>query len=230
MSTRHAAVFEHVPNEKAGTLGVFLRRERIPFREYPLYDPSTTLPDLERVRCLIVMGGPMNVYEEDKHSFLRPETALIARAVASDIPYLGVCLGSQLLAKALGAKVYQAKAPEVGWMPVDLTKESHSDTVFAAAPSPLSVLQWHEDTFDLPDGARLLAASRLVPHQAFRYGASAYGLQFHVEADRPMLEDWFAKREDRNSILEFHDRYLPELSRITDAMYRRFFALSETRA
>lgn len=222
---REVLIFQHVSNEGGGTILPFLERRGIPCRTLALHEGAALPDDLERVRAVCVMGGPMNVYEETAHPFLAPETACIARLLRENVPVLGVCLGSQLIAKALGARVYRAEREEIGWMRVKLTDAAKTDPVFGGLGEQLEVLQWHGDTFDLPDGARLLAAGADVPHQAYRVG-SAYALQFHVEVTRPMLENWFSGRDDLPAILAGHDRYAAELQRITDRMYAAFFGLS----
>ena len=218
-------ILKHVPSEDAGTILDFLKGHKIPFQGVNLFD-GEALPTIEEVRALVIMGGPMNVDEEDKYPFLYEEKILLKEAIAKDVPCLGVCLGSQLLARALGARVYKAKREEIGWDEVSLTAEAKKDTLFSAAVgAKLQVLQWHGDTFDLPRRAVHLAASEAVPHQAFRFGDKIYALQFHVEVNKPMLEEWFRKSKDLSDILKEYDRYEHELSKITAEFYRRFFSL-----
>jgi GMP synthase (glutamine-hydrolysing) len=121
---------------------------------------------------------------------LTDEKRLIADAVRSGLPFWGVCLGVQLLAASLGARVYPGPAPEVGVLPVLLTDEALADPVFAGTPRELLSLQWHGDTFDLPDGATRLAGSPAYPNQAFRVGADAYGVQFHLEVSPALAREW----------------------------------------
>jgi GMP synthase (glutamine-hydrolysing) len=137
---------------------------------------------------LIVMGGTMGVYEADRYPFLTDEIRLLREALDSGLPALGICLGSQLLAAAGGARVYPGGAGiEVGWLPV--TRRA-ADPWLAGWPASFEPLHWHGDTFDLPEGAMLLASSAAYPHQAFRLG-SGLGLQFHVEATAGLVRDWF---------------------------------------
>lgn len=153
-------------------------------------DLGATVPERRDVDGLVVMGGPMGVYEADEYPFLSDECRLIDELVASGRAVLGICLGAQLLAHVLGARVYPGNAPEVGFGVVELTQQGKRDRVVGAAGSSLSVFHWHGDTFDLPERASLLASSAAYPHQAFRYGNTAYGLQFHVEPDREIWSLW----------------------------------------
>ena len=226
---REVVVLQHVPNEGAGTLLDYLKFEKIPVRTIALYR-GDSLPDPDQVSAALIMGGPMNVYQEKEHPFLKEENVFIKKLIEADTPCFGVCLGSQLIAKALGFKVYKAKKPEIGWQDVSLSAAAESDPVFSQVHAKkFRVLQWHEDTFDLPAGATLLASSGEVPHQAYRYGECVYGLQFHVEVDRPMIEDWFQKSPDLGAILREHANYRGALKKITDGMYKRFFDLMKRR-
>jgi GMP synthase-like glutamine amidotransferase len=152
-------------------------------------DEGDALPDWRDFPAIVVMGGPMGAYDEAEHDWLAPEKRLLRDAVEGGVPVWGVCLGAQLLASALGARVYRGERPEVGVLPVELTAEGADDPVFAAAPASFPALQWHGDTFDLPEGATLLAHSAAYPNQAFRVGAS-YGLQFHIEVPLSLATDW----------------------------------------
>jgi GMP synthase (glutamine-hydrolysing) len=143
------------------------------------------------------MGGPMNVYEEERYPFLKREDLFIKEAIQRGKPVLGICLGSQLIAKALGARVFKAPAKEIGWFDVSLTEEGSRDLLFRAFPEFFPVFQWHEDTFDIPRGAKLLATSDSVPHQVFRYAENAYGLQFHLEVTEVMVREWIDSCEEK---------------------------------
>lgn len=131
---------------------------------------------------LIVMGGPMGVYETAQHPHLRDELALIEDALGRGAPLIGICLGSQLLAAALGARVEPGERKEIGWFDVHLSAAGRSDAAFEACPPLFQPLHWHGDVFELPPGAVSLARSALTTHQAFRAGSNALGLLFHLEA------------------------------------------------
>ena len=145
--------------------------------------------DLVSPDLLVVMGGPMGAYDEADHPWLVDEKRVLREAVEADVPVWGVCLGAQVLASALGARVYRGERPEVGLLPVHLTEEAATDPVFRDVPSSFPTLQWHGDSFDLPAGATLLASSPAYPHQAFRVGRS-YGLQFHIEVSLELASEW----------------------------------------
>jgi GMP synthase (glutamine-hydrolysing) len=153
-------------------------------------DEGDRLPEWREFDAIVAMGGPMSVNDEDELPWLRAEKAVLAEAVRGGTPFFGACLGVQLLAASLGGEVAPGPAPEVGLLPVFLTDAAATDPVFADLPRELLTLQWHGDTFSLPDGAVLLASSPAYPNQAFRWGRSAYGVQFHLELSREMAEEW----------------------------------------
>jgi len=153
-------------------------------------DEGDRLPARDAFDAIVAMGGPMSVNDESEHPWLVEEKALIRDAVRDGVPYWGSCLGVQLLASSLGARVYAGPQPEVGVLPVTLTDEGAADPVLQGLPREFPTLQWHGDTFDLPEGAVLLAGSPAYPHQAFRYGHAAYGVQFHVEVTGDMAREW----------------------------------------
>ena len=140
-----------------------------------------SLPDLRQVDMLVIMGGPMSVNDEAHYPWLAGEKSFIRSAVESGKSVLGICLGAQLLASALGARVYANPQKEIGWFPVKLTKSGVKSRVFAGFPAEFTTFQWHGDTFDLPQGAQLLASSDVCRNQAFQYGEHAFGMQFHLE-------------------------------------------------
>jgi len=153
-------------------------------------DLEASVPDPDEVGGLVVMGGPMGAYETDKHSFLGEECNLIAELARRNRPVLGVCLGAQLLAKALGARVFPGHVSEIGFGSVRLSRQGESDPILGPAGPVIPVFHWHGDTFDLPEGATLLASSTEYAHQAFRFGSCVYGMQFHVEPDSDVWLAW----------------------------------------
>ena len=153
-------------------------------------DEGDALPPWQDFVAIVAMGGPMSVNDDAELPWLTEEKQAIADAVRAGVPYWGSCLGVQLLAAALGARVYSGTQPEVGVLPVTLTDEGRSDPVFAGLPAEFLTLQWHGDTFDVPEGGVLLASSPAFPNQAFRVGRTAYGVQFHVEVTEQMAREW----------------------------------------
>jgi GMP synthase-like glutamine amidotransferase len=152
-------------------------------------DRGDRLPDWSGYAGIVAMGGPMGTYEDDVHPWLVEEMGLIADAVHAGKPFWGVCLGAQLLAASLGARVAPGAQPEVGVLPVELTATAASDPVFSAAPASFAALQWHGDTYELPPGATQLARSRLYEQQAFVF-RNAYALQFHLEVSPSLVAEW----------------------------------------
>jgi GMP synthase (glutamine-hydrolysing) len=182
--------------------------------------------------AIVAMGGPMSVNDESEHPWLVAEKALIADHVRTGRPFWGSCLGAQLLAAALGARVYAGPIPEVGVLAVELTEAGKTDPVAGSLPPRIDTLQWHGDTFDLPDGAVLLASSPAYPHQAFRVGRTAYAVQFHVEVTQAMGEDWaavpaYAEYADRVLGPGGSDRLLAEFRVSSPLMQQHARALFE---
>jgi GMP synthase-like glutamine amidotransferase len=140
------------------------------------------LPPVDSFDMLVIMGGGMRVYEEDRFPWLAAEKRLIEQAIRSDKAVLGICLGAQLIASALGAAVYKNTQKEIGWFPVTLTREGASSRFCRTWPRTLQAFHWHGDTFDIPKGARCTAFSKATKNQAFEYGAKTVALQYHIEA------------------------------------------------
>ncbi len=181
------AVLQHTAVEGLGRLERSLAKRSIATE---IVGPEMPVPaDLwERTDGVIVLGGPMGVYETDRHPRLRSEMDLLTRALAAERPILGICLGSQLLAAVLGARVAPGPQKEIGWFDVALQPAAREDALFRALPPRFKALHWHGDVFDLPPGATHLASSALTPCQAFAYGARARGLLFHLEAGPSQVE------------------------------------------
>ncbi len=189
-------VLQHHAGETVGTIEDALRAQSVEARVVAGFAGEPIPRHLGDAVGLVVLGGPMGVSERDRHPFLRDELRLIADALGRAAPVLGVCLGGQLLAHALGAAVTKANQPEIGWYPLHLTEAARSDRLWADVPSSCMAFHWHGDTFALPPGAVALASSALTPCQAFRSGANAYGLQCHLEVTAPMINDWLAAWAD----------------------------------
>ena len=192
-------VLQHIACEPPGVFEDVLRERGAELHRVEL-DEGEPLPDWRGFDAIVAMGGPMAATDDDVLPWLTAEKTLIGEAVQAGVPFWGVCLGVQLLAASLGARVYRGPEPEVGLLPVTLTPDARDDPVFAAAPDDLVTLQWHGDTFDLPAGAVRLAGSPAYPNQAFRVNR-AYGVQFHLEVSGEMAREW-AKVPEYVSSLE----------------------------
>lgn len=236
-------VLRHVPHESLGTIAEQLSRAGLAWQCGDWFAPGGAPDDFlpARYAGLVVMGGPMNVDQTDRYPFLATEVQWMRRALEAELPLLGVCLGSQLLAKTLGAKVYPNRVKEIGWYTIETTAAAADDRLLAGCGSRQTVFQWHGDTFDPPPGAVHLARSELCPQQAFRAGPCAYGLQFHVEMTAEMVEDWLAEgcNCDELSALDYIDpaairaatpRHLPALRQFAERVLGRFADLCRERA
>jgi GMP synthase-like glutamine amidotransferase len=174
-----AHYLQHVPFEGLGSIGPWLAAAGYEISATRFFD-SPALPDPEHPDLLVVMGGPMSVNDETAFPWLAAEKAFVRRVVESGTPVLGICLGAQLIAAAMGSKVYRGPEKEIGWHPVRGVVSAGGSTAFRFPPEA-EVFHWHGETFDLPVGATLLASSAACENQAFQIGRSAIGLQFHLE-------------------------------------------------
>jgi GMP synthase (glutamine-hydrolysing) len=199
-SPKRVFVFRHVPFEDLGLIRASLEERGVAIEYAGLCHPDAPVSDIARAAGLIFMGGPMSA--NDDLPGLRQEMQLIAQAVERRQPLLGVCLGAQLIAKALGAKVYRNAVKEVGWFDIHLTEAAARDALFAGVGPVETVFHWHGETFDLPAGAEWLAYSEACRNQAFRAGANVYGLQFHLEVTPAMIEDWCAQDANCGDVRE----------------------------
>jgi GMP synthase (glutamine-hydrolysing) len=183
-------VIRHVPFEGLGLIEPVLERSEMPIRWHEIGDKLTD-SELGASHALILMGGPMSA--NDPGPWVGTEIDLIRRAMAREIPILGVCLGAQLIAKALGSRVYRNPVKEIGWYQTYWTEAGRTDPVFGGLPDGTDIFQWHGETFDIPSGAEWLAYTKTCTHQAFRAGLNVYGIQFHPEVTAEMIEDWISQ-------------------------------------
>ena len=232
---RPILVLQHHPIEMPGVFAEMLAERDFAIR--------TIRPDLGQpipsdpgaFAGVIAMGGPMGVYEEEKYPWLREEDRLLKTAIARDLPTLGICLGSQLIAKAAGARVAPGPEKEIGWYPLTLTEDSQADSLFAGFPKTFDAFEWHGDIFDLPKGAVSLVSSARYPHQAFRIGRRVYGLLFHLEVTAPMvltMTDAFSEEiaalgdpSRASAILADLDRRAAALNALARQLFERFLTL-----
>jgi GMP synthase (glutamine-hydrolysing) len=191
-SVKPVLCIRNTDHDSLGITAPCLAGEGISVRVVDAWDPTAHWPGLDDVSGVVVFGGPMNVDETDEHPWLVRERELLGEAVDRGTPALGICLGSQLLARALGEPVVRAPVPEIGFTAIELTTEGTSDPLLSAFSSGDRVFQWHRDTYDVPDRATLLATGRRVPVQAFRAGQRAWGIQFHLEVTADEVDRWLA--------------------------------------
>ncbi len=230
-------VFQHVAWELLGTLNPHLKSHGVRIRYVNFEREPEAQPTLEGYQGLVVLGGPMGADDVDHHPHLATERRVIGEALQRGIPVLGICLGAQLLARALGARVGPGPEKEIGWYDLDLSEAARDDPLFAHFGARERIFQWHGDVFDLPDGAVRLASSPACPNQAFRWGDNAYGFQFHLEADRPMIERWLRVPAHRAEIAALDGRIdpeairqetparMPRIEQLSDQTFEQFVAL-----
>jgi GMP synthase-like glutamine amidotransferase len=183
-------IITHAENEGPGLMGGFFERlgwEEVSFR---LWRGDELPRDPDSAAGIVMLGGPMNVYQEKEYPFLKKEDLFIREVLREEVPFLGICLGAQLLAKACGGAVTRLPRTEKGWYDVRLTAEGRQDDLFLGLGRTLSVFQWHDDAFAVPDGGILLATGRPCRNQAFKVGSCVYGLQFHPEVTADMVTAW----------------------------------------
>ncbi len=186
-------VIQHVPPESAWAAGDTLRRAGVILDVRRVFAGDEVPADASGHDGVVVMGGPMSAASDEGFPTRAAELALVADALALEVPTLGICLGAQLVALAAGGRVHGGESgPEIGWAPVELTPSSRSDPLFADLPPHLTVLHWHGDTFTLPAGARRLAGNGRYANQAFGVGQAAWGMQFHLEVTQPAVEGFLS--------------------------------------
>jgi GMP synthase (glutamine-hydrolysing) len=233
---KNVVVLQHAECEGPGTLSDALAAVNLPVRVVR-GDLGEPIPgDLASIAALIVMGGPMGVYEHTKYPFLLDEIRLVEAAVKAGLPVIGICLGSQLLATALGASVRPGSRKEIGWYPVHLEPEASADSLFVDAPNRFEGFHWHGDIFDLPEGAIGLAHSDLTECQAFRYG-SANGILFHMEVTQASItamaqafpEELAQAGGSTESLASGTNRHLKRLQSIGATVFRRWVDTIQTR-
>src|SRR5574337_84134 len=217
-------VFQNIGCETPGIFLDVLQAEKRPVETVRLYEGDQAPDDLSPFAGLLVMGGPMSVNDEADHPWLKTEDRLLKEALELDFPTLGVCLGSQLIAKAAGGTIRQGPCKEIGWYPVQLTRAAWRDRLFGGFPESIEVFEWHGEYFDTPPGAVNLARSTLYECQAFSIGRHVYGLLFHLEVTSSMVSDWvriFAQELDGVKDYIPPDAILELLPARIDALNRR---------
>lgn len=221
-------IIKNIFSEGPGTIEDHLRQQAIPYRILELHG-GESLPPVGSFTHLVVLGGPMAVYEMQQYPYLVREAALIEEAIKGGKHVLGICLGAQMLAHVLGARVFAGGKKEIGWYEVAITDEGLKDPFLSelsvGGKAAARVFQWHGDTFDLPSGAVRLASSEIYPNQAFRFSDRVYALQFHVEVTPRIVGEWLANEKSIDVAAvnaESYRVFAPYLKRANNA-YRKFF-------
>ncbi|WP_165423754.1 type 1 glutamine amidotransferase [Ktedonosporobacter rubrisoli] len=197
---KRVLALQHSWENSEGYVGKVLRQHHI---AYDMIKVETEpIPEPTHYAAIVAFGGPQHVYETDKYPFFITEQEMWRMAVEHEIPCLGICLGGQALAKALGGSVQRHTTSEIGFFDIPFTEEGSKDPLYAGLPGYQKVFHWHEDAFDLPPGAIRLASNENTKNQAFRYGNSTYGLQYHIEVDASMLDLWFHQMTSQEEIIK----------------------------
>ena len=226
-------IIKNVTNEGPGTIEEYLKGKGV---NYTVADFSgcdateESIPDIRNFTHLVIMGGPMAVYDSGGLPFLHYEVAMIRAFAKRGKAVLGICLGAQIIAHALGADVYKGAKEELGWDTVEITKEGMKDAAFSTLAvdntTMVHVFQWHGDTFDLPKKAVRMASSGNYENQAFRYAANVYAFQFHIEVTPEMIRAWFEhdRNIDLNTMFDQTDSMYPEYRKRAERFYEKFFS------
>jgi len=244
---RKVMIIQHVECEPLGSFSLASERssssaqnhgeqEVASFEYIRPYEGDPVPASLAGRDALIILGGPMAVYDAKNTPHLEEEIALIGKAIAGDVPTLGICLGTQLIAAAAGARVHAGPVKEIGWSSVELTEEATADQLFSGFPSTLPVFQLHGDTFELPPGAVRLAYGPVYENQAFRIGRHVYGLQFHMEVTEELARLWVKEYADyladagvdASAIIEKSPKYLEAMAASAHRLIDRFLKLESS--
>jgi GMP synthase (glutamine-hydrolysing) len=222
-------ICKNVSTEGPGTIEDYLRLKKVPYSIVDLA-AGETIADASGFDTLVILGGPMSV--NDDIAYVRAEEQLVRAFIAAGKKVLGICLGAQLMAKALGGKVYKGPWPEIGWLDIQLTSDGLNDPLMQelsgirerdAATGALKVFQWHGETFDIPEGATKLASSARCPNQAFRV-SGGYAFQFHMEVTRVMIDEWMSSENiDKDMLALDTNRLYEDYKDRAYAFYRHFF-------
>ena len=225
-------IIKNAKDEGPGTIEDFLIENCIPYRIFESHKGEFPT-NIEEYNSLIIMGGPMSVYEMGKYPFLKIEAGIIEKAINKNIKVLGICLGAQMIAHVLGAKVYKGNVEEIGWHKIEITEDGLKDNLIISLSKNLSgnicrkfnVFHWHGDTFDLPSGTIHLAKSYLYENQAFKFKNNVYAFQFHIEINKKLLYMWFDFHKLKEEILKKYEEIKSEYLKRSKNFYKSFFAV-----
>lgn len=229
MAQSQVLIFQHVPWEKPGRIAYSLEDCGLDYCTLSVAgEKNPDLPEVADLSGLVIMGGPMGARDFDAYPGLKAENRLAKAAIKAGVPTIGVCLGHQIMAAALGAKVKSGDNQEIGFFPIS---RQARDSYLPLGKQPQTVLHWHGDTVACPEGGTLLASSQKTKNQAFRYG-SALGMQFHLEVDSLLFEEWMStkemtggmKRSDISRLKDDFDRYSHSIQLLADSVFSAFAA------
>lgn len=232
MSTYRVHYIQHVPYEGLGYIEKWVKDNGYSLTVTKIYE-DYKFPDQDDFDMLVIMGGPMGTYEEDTYPWLKDEKLFVRKAIDSDKAVLGICLGSQIIANALGAAVYPNKEKEIGWLPISFVDKESQDLFGSETVSPI-VFQWHGDTFDLPAGTKLLASSEACVNQAFSYKEKVIGLQFHFEATEKSCADILNNSDEElvggkyiqsEDYIRKNTQYIPSCNKMIETILNKLIRL-----
>ncbi len=224
---------QHEAEDPPGSVAEAIQHYAIPYDIVQAdHEP---LPAPDHYAAIIALGGAQHIYEEEKYPYLTAEKDFLRTCVARDIPYVGICLGGQLLASALGGRVKRHTTKEIGFYTIPLTQAGLADPLYTGFPGYHKVFHWHEDTFDLPPDSTLLASNEYTTNQAFRYGRCAYGLQYHIEVTLEIIYRWSQNSDlpaegseftSAGSIEQASQKHFSEYQEHTRLMIENFLRIS----
>lgn len=206
-------VCQHVPFEILGTFNPLLKAHKFRIKYVNFGRHPDTVPCVKGYDGLVLLGGPISAYEDDLYPHIKTEVKLVKDALDKGIPVLGICLGAQIVARALGANVCKNPCPEIGWYDVSPTQEGLEDPLIKHFEKTRKIFQWHGDCFEIPEQAVHLASSSLCNSQAFRYRDNVYGFQFHLEVDQPLIERWLTVPAHQAELEALKDTIKPSVVR-----------------
>ncbi|RJQ47774.1 MAG: type 1 glutamine amidotransferase [Nitrospiraceae bacterium] len=224
-------ICKNIETEGPGTIQDFLEREKIQYTIVELAQ-GEVITHTDQYNTLVMMGGPMSVNEDVTYPYIRREEELVREFVSKENKILGICLGAQIMAKAMGARVYVGPQKEIGWYSIDLTSDGLRDRMMLELAShphvrdiwkKFKVFHWHGETFDIPSGAVRLAGSDLYFNQAFRYAKNAYAFQFHIEVRKEMILEWLKDEPDFQKIKQDTETFYEEYTGRAENFYKGFF-------
>lgn len=233
MTMKSVLAIQHTPAETIGSIAAPLAAANVAVHTCEVFCQQSVPTEIGNYSGLILMGGPMSVYEQDRYPFIASELALIQSAMTAGKPVLGICLGSQLIAAALGARVYPGRKKEIGWLKVRLHEGGMRDPLFVGVPFAFTAFHWHGDVFEVPKDATPLLGSDITACQGFRFGTRTWALLCHLEVTAESIQAMIRSFPDElkaagvnaANVLAQTSTYLPELMTISKNVFSRWTAL-----